>query len=391
MSQDISRRQFVRTTLLTGFGIAAAGGASWPAFAASQALVPGKEKLIIRSLRFYDLETPAYLLESWITPVNLFFVRNHMSEPTEFDAASYPLKVSGEVENPLQLTLAELRNMGHATVANTLECAGNGRAFYQPHVPGVQWELGAVGNAQWTGPRLKDVLTRAVVKSSGKFVAFFGLDEPPSKVPKFVRGIPIEKAMDADTLLALQMNGATLTKHHGYPVRALTPGWIGAASCKWLAEIRVLDKEYEGNFMKPGYRMPVNPVTKGGDIIGDTTPITGLNVKSLITHPQDGMKVKASHAVQISGVAWAGEADITAVEISEDAGRTWQQTQLGRDQSKYAWRLWQYVWRPAQPGEYTLMARASDNKGRTQPDDPRWNPSGYLWNGIQRVRVHVES
>jgi len=143
--------------------------------------------------------------------------------------------------------------------------------------------------------------------------------------------------------------------------------------------------------MKPGYRMPVNPVTKGGDIIGDTTPITGLNVKSLITHPQDGMKVKASHAVQISGVAWAGEADITAVEISEDAGRTWQQTQLGRDQSKYAWRLWQYVWRPAQPGEYTLMARASDNKGCTQPDDPRWNPSGYLWNGIQRVRVHVES
>jgi hypothetical protein len=111
---------------------------------------------------------------------------------------------------------------------------------------------------------------------------------------------------------------------------------------------------------------------------------------SLITHPQDGMKVKASHAVQISGVAWAGEADITAVEISDDAGRTWQQTQLGRDQSKYAWRLWQYVWRPAQPGEYTLMARASDNKGRTQPDDPGWNPSGYLWNGIQRVRVHVE-
>src|ERR1041385_5726529 len=137
MSQDISRREFVRTTLLTGFGIAAAGGASWPAFAASQALVPGKEKLIIRSLRFYDLETPAYLLKSWITPVDLFFVRNHMSEPTEFDAASYRLKISGEVENPLQLTLAELRNMGHATVVNTLECAGNARAFYQPHVPGV--------------------------------------------------------------------------------------------------------------------------------------------------------------------------------------------------------------------------------------------------------------
>ena len=378
-------------SLLTGAGLAIASGVSWPEFADAQALVPGKEKLIIRSLRFYDLETPVNLLDSWITPVNLFFVRNHMSEPTEFDAETYRLKISGEVEHPLELTLAELRKMTPATVTNTLECAGNGRAFYEPHVPGVQWQRGAVGNARWTGPRLKDLLDRAGVKSTGKFVAFFGLDEPPEKVPKFVRGVPIGNAMDPDTLLATQMNGAALSKHHGYPVRALAPGWIGAASCKWLADIRVLDKEYEGNFMKPGYRMPNNPVTKGGDIIGDTTPITRLNVKSLITRPSDGTKVKAGRPVQLSGVAWAGDADITKVDVSTDGGQSWQPAQLGKDHEKYAWRLWQYAWKPAKAGEYMVMDRASDGTGRVQPDEPGWNPSGYLWNGIEKVKFHVEA
>jgi sulfite oxidase len=386
----ISRRDFLEKGLLTSAGLAIASRVPWPELADAQALVPGKEKLIIRSLRFYDLETPVNLLDSWITPVNLFFVRNHMSEPTEFDAGSYRLKVSGEVDHPLELTLAELRKMSPATVTNTLECAGNGRAFYQPHVPGVQWQRGAVGNARWTGPRLKDVLDRAGVKSTGKFVAFFGLDEPPEKVPKFVRGIPIEKAMDPDTLLAMQMNGAPLTKHHGYPVRALTPGWIGAASCKWLNDVRVLNKEYEGNFMKPGYRMPNNLVTKGGDIIGDTTPITRLNVKSLITHPSDGTKVKVGRPVQISGVAWAGDADVTKVEVSTD-GQSWQPAQLGKDHDKYSWRLWQYAWKPAKAGEYTILVRASDSTGRVQPDEPGWNPSGYLWNGIERVKFYVEA
>ena len=386
----ISRRDFVTNALLTGAGFVASRLA-FPKLAAAQTLVPGKDKLLIRSLRFYDLETPANLLNSWITPVNLFFVRNHMSEPTEFDAESYRLKVSGEVEQPLELSLEQLRKMPVSTVTNTLECAGNGRAFYRPHVPSVQWERGAVGNARWTGPRLRDVLSRARVKSTGKFVAFFGLDEPPAKVPKFVRGIPIEKAMDPDTLLALRMNDAPLPKHHGYPLRALTPGWIGAASCKWLADIRVLDKEYEGNFMNPAYRMPVNPVAKGGDILGDTTPITRLNVKSLITHPIDGTKLKMGQPIHFSGVAWAGESDVTKVEISPDGGQSWLAAQLGRDQAKYAWRLWQYAWKPAKAGEYTVMARARDSTGRVQPDEGVWNPSGYLWNGIERVKFHVEA
>jgi sulfite oxidase len=385
----ISRRDFLGKTLLTGAGLALASRIGWPDFAAAQSLVPGKEKLIIRSLRFYDLETPVHLLDSYITPVNLFFVRNHMSEPTEFDAETYRLKVGGEVEHPLELTLSDLKKMETATVTNTLECAGNGRALYEPHVPGVQWQRGAVGNARWTGPRLKDLLDRAGVKSTGKFVAFFGLDEPPAKVPKFVRGIPLEKAMDPDTLLAMQMNGAPLPKHHGYPVRALTPGWIGAASCKWLTDIRVLDKEYEGNFMKPGYRMPNNPVTKGGDIIGDTTPITRLNVKSLIT--TEGAKRKSGRPIVVKGMAWAGESDVSRVDISTDEGRSWQPAQLGADYAKYAWRQWQYSWTPAKPGAHVVMARATDSTGRVQPAEPGWNPSGYLWNGIEQVKFYVEA
>ena len=378
-----SRRDFLEKALLSGAAFSLAGAAPW---LLAQSVSPG---MIVRSQRFVDMETPPELLRSWITPVDAFFVRNHMSEPVTFDAEAYTLRVTGEVEKPLSLSLPQLRKLAAATVTNTLECAGNGRAFYEPHLPGVQWRLGAVGNARFSGPRLRDVLQQAGVKPTGKFVAFLGLDEPPSKVPKFVRSIPIEKALDADTLLAMQMNGAPLTKHHGYPVRALVPGWIGAASCKWLAEIQVLDHEFDGNFMKPGYRMPNHPVPPGGSVdVKDTHPVTALNVKSLITSPSDGATQKRG-PVNITGVAWAGEADVTKVEISTDGGATWQAAQLGADHAKYAWRLFKHSWSPRSAGDFTLMARATDSAGRVQPMQPDWNPSGYLWNGVEKVRIHV--
>jgi len=383
MSSLVSRRQFLEKSLLSGAALALAGAAPW---LWAQEVSP---EMIIRSQRFVDLETPVELFHSWITPVGSFFIRNHMSEPVTFDADGYRLKVTGEVEKPVALSLQQLQKLSTATVTNTLECAGNGRAFYEPRVPGVQWSMGAVGTARFTGPRMKDVLEQAGVRSSSKFVAFKGLDEPPSKVPQFIRSIPIEKALDPDTLLATKMNGAPLTKHHGYPVRALVPGWIGAASCKWLAEIQVLDHEFDGNFMKPGYRMPNNPVPPGGAVdVKDTHPVTGLNVKSLITSPVDGARQQRG-PVRISGVAWAGEADVTKVEISADGGVSWQAAQLGSDQAKYSWRLFHAAWMPKSGGDFTIMARATDSKGRVQPAQPDWNPSGYLWNGIQKVRVHV--
>jgi DMSO/TMAO reductase YedYZ molybdopterin-dependent catalytic subunit len=353
--------------------------------------VPGKEGMIVRSARFLDLEMPMEDLKTWITPVPHFFVRNHMHEPSTLDPSTWALTISGEVENPLTLSLADLKKLEPHSVINALECAGNGRAFQQPHVPGVQWERGAVGTARFSGPRMRDLLQRARVKNTGKHVMFRGLDEVPSKVPAFIRSIPLEKATDADTLVALEMNSAPLAKHHGFPARALVPGWIGAASCKWLAEIKVLDKEFEGNFMKPGYRMPNQPVQPGADVNPDDThPITALNVKSIIAGPIDNSIVR-SRSVRIRGAAWAGEADVARVEVSTDGGSTWHLAQLGREQSKYAWRLWNYSWRAPRSGDYTILSRAADSQGRTQPQTAAWNPSGYLYNAIDRVKIHVQA
>src|SRR5438067_9009442 len=308
-----SRRDFLRSVSL---GLAGASIAyprlNWASDSASQS-VPGKEGMILRSFRFLDLEAPPEFLNNWITSVPHFFVRNHMFEPTTLDAHEWRLNISGAVDKPITLSLADLGKFESHSVINTLECAGNGRAFHDPHVPGIQWQKGAVGNARFGGPRLRDLLQRAGVKSSGKHVMFRGLDEVPGKVPPFIRSIPIEKAMDPDTLVATEMNALPLEKHHGFPERALVPGWIGAASCKWLTEIKVLDKEFEGNFMNPGYRLPNQPVAPGADVNPDDThPITALSVKSIIAAPIANATLR-SRAVHIQVAAWAGDADITSV------------------------------------------------------------------------------
>jgi sulfite oxidase len=384
----ISRRDFLKST---SAALAVAGVMhpllSWGTD--DSVVVPGKDGMIVRSLRFVDLEMPPEYANSFITPVPHFFVRNHMHEPSTLEAADWSLTIGGEVEKPLTLSLADLAKLEPHTVTNTLECAGNGRAFQSPRVPGVQWQRGAVGTARFTGPRLRDVLQRAGVKPTGKHVMFHGLDEVPGKVPPFIRSIPLEKATDADTLIALQMNSAALTKHHGFPARALVPGWVGAASCKWLSEIRVLDKEFDGNFMNPGYRMPNQPIKPGETVKPeDTHPVTALGVKSIIASPTDGASLK-SRSIHIQGVAWAGEGDITSVEISTDGGASWQAAQLGKDHAHYAWRLWSYAWKAPKSGDYAIRSRATDSQGRTQPEIAVWNPSGYLYNAIDQVKIHV--
>jgi sulfite oxidase len=360
------------------------------AWAQKQAVeVPGEEGMLLRSFRFIDLESPVEYFNTWLTPVPHFFVRNHMHEPSELDADTWRLSLGGEVKKPLTLNLAELSKIETHSVVNTLECAGNGRSLHRPQVPGIQWGKGAVGTARFSGPRLRDVLQRAGVKPTGKHVMFRGLDEVPGKVPPFIRSIPIEKALDGDTLVATHMNGLPLTKHHGFPARALVPGWIGAASCKWLTEIKVLDAEFVGNFMNPGYRLPNQPV-KPGDAIKpeDTHPVTTLSVKSVIAGPSDGASLKAGK-VTVHGAAWAGEADIAKVEISTDSGASWSPAKLGREQAHYAWRMWSYDWKAGKSGDYTILSRATDNQGRTQPESAVWNPSGYLYNAVDQVKIHV--
>jgi DMSO/TMAO reductase YedYZ molybdopterin-dependent catalytic subunit len=395
-----SRRNFLKQM----FGGALAVGAAPSLVARALALpqsgstekpgidMPGEDGLIVRSFRFVDLETPVEYFNTWLTPVPHFFVRNHMHEPSELNGdvanSDWRLTVGGEVDKPFALTFSELSKLETHSVVNTLECAGNGRSLHRPQVPGIQWGKGAMGTARFSGPRLRDVLQRAGIKPTGKHVMFRGLDEVPGKVPAFIRSIPIEKALDSDTLIATHMNGARLTKHHGFPARALVPGWIGAASCKWLTEIKVLDAEFVGNFMSPGYRMPNQPI-KPGDAVKpeDTHPLTALNVKSVIAGPLEGARLKAGK-VAVHGAAWAGENNIAKVEVSTDGGTSWNAAGLGHDEARYAWRLWNYAW-TARSGDYTVLSRATDSEGRTQPATALWNPSGYLYNAVDQVKIHV--
>jgi len=386
----ISRRNFLKGAS----GMALAVPAFYPllGWAAGEAdvLMQGKDGLIVRSSRFLDLETPVEYFNTWLTPAEHFFVRNHMHEPSTLDPALWKLSIGGEVKKPYSLSLAELSQVASHAVVNTLECAGNGRAFHNPKVPGVQWEKGAVSTGRFSGPRLGEILERAGVKPTGKHVMFRGLDEIPGKVPAFIRSIPIEKALEGDTLVATHLNGAPLPKHNGFPARTLVPGWIGAASCKWLTEIKVLDKEFEGNFMSPGYRMPNQPVKPGEAVRPeDTHPVTALNVKSLIVSPSEG--TLRSRPLNIQGVAWAGEADVVGVEVSADGGTSWQAAELGNEKAHYAWRLWNFKWKPAQAGDCVIASRATDSQGRVQPAAPVWNPSGYLNNAVDQVKIHVQA
>jgi len=383
-----------RRSLLSGFARAAAMAAvaplaPWSAAAAAAQGVTGKDRLIVRAARPQDLETPVALLDSWITPNDLFFVRSHLYTP-EVALGAWRLAVDGEVARPVTLTFDDLRRMPQVTLTATLECAGNGRANFSPPVAGVQWQKGAVGTARWTGVRLADVLTRAGVQPSGRFVLLDGADVPLGAMPDFVRQLPIAKAMDPDTLLAIEMNGAPIPIPNGFPVRAIVPGWEGAYSMKWLTGVRVLSQEHDSFWIKTAYRYPTRRVAPGAAVPPEhMAPVMGLAVKSLITSPGDG--AKTAGAVTIRGMAWAGEANITGVDVSTDGGSTWVPARLGTEQARYTWRQFALEWHPAAAGSYVVMSRAADDTGRVQPVVPQWNPSGYLWNAIDQVRVDVDA
>jgi DMSO/TMAO reductase YedYZ molybdopterin-dependent catalytic subunit len=383
-----SRRDFIAGAGRLGAGVALSPLLPDSAFA--QNVVKGKEKLIVRSIRPEDLETPVSLLNTRITPNDLFYVRHH-SYAAKVNLNEWKLAVDGAVDNPLTFTLDDLKKMPKATVTVTLECAGNGRAFYDPPVAGIQWEKGAVGTARFAGARLADVLKKAGVKAAGKYVAMNGADNPVGKMPDFIRNLPLEKALHADTILAYEMNGEPLPSLHGFPLRAVAPGWEGAYSVKWLTHVQVIDKEHEGFFVKTAYRYPNRRVAPG-EVVDpkDMVPLTGLVVKSFINSPLEGAKFKAGK-VRVTGFAWAGELNIAKVDVSMDNGSTWFPARLGKERERYAWQSFEYEFNLAQPGSYLLMARATDDQGNVQPVAPQWNPSGYLWNVIDKVRINVEA
>lgn len=351
--------------------------------------IAGKRPMILHNDRPEDLETPLRYFDSWVTPVDAFFVRQHLPRPAPIDPAAYRLKINGLVGKECNLTLADLEKLPQHTVPATLECTGNGRGFYTPKVPGIQWGRGAVGNAEWSGPRLSDVLKLAGVDAKAKFLEIDGADTGVAQTPDFVRSMPMQKVMHPATLLALKMNGET-PAIHGVPARLIVPGWDGTSWVKWVVRLTPTAAMSGGFFMNPAYRYPKYPVTPGTAARPeDLEVVEGMPVKSTLTAPEDGARIPFG-PVTIKGFAWAGENAIERVEVSTHGGLKWEAAQLSPQKLPFAWRLFTLNWTPRAPGYHTIMARAVDTAGNEQPIVPPWNPSGYLWNGIDRIGVTVE-
>ena len=328
---------------------------------------------------------------SYITPIDQFFVRTHVYTP-RVDIGGWRLSVEGDVMNALTLTMADLRRLPSVELVSVLECAGNGRRFYEPSMPGLQWGHGAVGNGRWRGVRLADVLRRAGVRASAKEILFNGADVPIGSMPDFQRSIPIARAWHPSTLLAYEMNGETLPIEHGFPLRVVVPGWAGDSWIKWVSSISVLDRPHDGFWMARAYRHPGRPVEPGSAVSPEQTePVSSLRVKSIITEPGEASSARTGAPITIRGAAWSGDAGpVTAVDVSVDAGRTWRAATMRRDQrTEFGWRLWEFQWTPPRDAYYTVLARARDAAGSMQPLAQEWNPSGYLWNVVPRVGINV--
>jgi len=377
----ISRRGF-----LIASGVAALGVVRGPDGVAAQQPTsppppPGKDRLVVRSSRPINLETPLADLADYQTPESVFFVRNNY-DAQPVDPAQWSLKIEGEVENPMVLRLDDLRRFPVVAQDVTLECAGNGRAFHRPRASGIQWEHGAVGNARWTGVRLGDVLARARLRPSARHVAFNGSDQPPTpQAPDFIRSIPGWKALEPHTMIALEMNGRPLPHLHGGPARVVVPGFVGSASIKWLEQIMVLTDEFNGFYMKSNYTAPRVDNEK------EVYSLQSLEVKSLIVAPAEGARLPGGPTT-VWGWAWAGEGELTGIDVSTDGGQSWTAGKFVGPWERYSWRKWELAW-DTRPGSHVLMARASDSLGRVQPPSRAFNRLGYRWNVIHAVKVDV--
>jgi sulfite oxidase len=389
----VSRRQCLQL-LAAGLGAGIMDHHAGSAAVAAQNDPPRNETggLTVRVARPFDAETPVGQLASFLTPTDRFFVRSHFGPPAmeTIDQAHWRLTVGGAVERPLVFTMTSLRQFEPRTITAVLQCSGNGRAYHRPRVPGVQWERGAVGNAQWTGVRLRDVLEAVGVRAEGRHVQFQGADRPAvATVPLFVRSIPLEKALHPDTMLAYEMNGRPLPLLHGAPLRVMTPGWMAESCIKWLTDIVVREDEAKGYYMQTAYRVPAHTASSTTGVNTDgMVPVEVMTVKSLIVSPESGHHATVG-PVLIQGVAWAGEVRVANVELSMDDGKTWEPAQFLGEPQQYGWRQWRFIWPAKVPGTFTIVSRATDDRQTTQPPVSPWNPGGFLWNGWDRIAVQV--
>lgn len=355
---------------------------------------PQKRPLIRQTSRPPQLETPFEVFnDSVITPNDAFFVRYHLGNiPTAIDPATYRLRVGGLVGTPLELSLTDLKQQFGAPVelVAVTQCSGNSRGFFEPRVGGGQLGNGAMGNARWVGVPLKRILEKAGMQAGARQITFEGLDRPVLPgTPEFVKALDAAHALDGEVMLAYAMNGADLPMLNGYPVRLVVPGYYGTYWVKHLADIKVLNTEFDGFWMQKAYRIPDNDCacTPVGKAPEKTRPIGRHNVRSFITSLTDGSRVAKGQRVPVRGIAFDGGRGIRDVQFSADGGKTWRTASLGEDLGRYSFREWQADFTPEQTGAYVLKVRATNTAGETQPLDPLWNPSGYMRNVVETVRV----
>jgi DMSO/TMAO reductase YedYZ molybdopterin-dependent catalytic subunit len=350
--------------------------------------LPGKRPLIKRTFRPPNYETPVALFADPLTPNDAFYVRWHMGVP-DVDPRSWRLKIDGPAaRTSRELGMKDLHRLPRHEVVAVNQCSGNRRGLFEPHVPGVQWGYGAMGNARWTGARLKDVLESAGVAAGAIEVVADGADVPTLSGPDFAKSLPMWKALDPDTLVAWEMNGKPLPRWNGAPARLVVPGWTATYWVKAITRLSLLDKPFDGFWMKSAYRVPrglFGPSRFDTQDNEQTSPITDILVNSLVIAPPAGTALPVGRRTEVRGIAWDGGSGIRRVEVSLDGGKSRHEAALDEDLGRYAWRPWRFGVTPAHAGDVIVLARAIAGDGSTQAEMLIANPAGYHHNVVQRV------
>jgi DMSO/TMAO reductase YedYZ molybdopterin-dependent catalytic subunit len=402
--RTIDRRGFVKGA--GAFGAVLAASPAWAEDSVNLSLpggpderelttgFPQKGSMILQRTRPPLLETPFAVFDRGVfTPNDQFFVRWHWAViPEQVDVATFRLAVRGHVNSALSLSMADVLALPRFEIAAVNQCSGNSRGLFEPRVPGGQWENGAMGNAKWTGVRLRDVLDRAGVKAGAVAVRFDGLDEPVvDGAPDFKKSLDIDHARDGEVMLAYQMNGEQLPLLNGFPVRLIVPGWYSTYWVKMLSDIEVLDAPDDDFWMATAYRIPDTPGAnvKPGETGFKTVPINRMVPRSFFTNVTDATTVKPGGPVPVRGIAFGGDRGVAKVDLSADGGRTWRPTVLGHDEGTYSFRRWTAEVTAPASGSLTLMARCTNTAGAEQPAVPNWNSGGFMRNVIESVRLTV--
>ncbi|WP_276131938.1 molybdopterin-dependent oxidoreductase [Polluticoccus soli] len=357
-------------------------------------VTPGKKPLRLLTERPYNLETPLKYFQLDLTPNDVFFIRWHLPTPPEaVSEDTFRLRIHGNTSRPLALSMHDLRTKftPYKMVA-VCACSGNARSLFKPGVPGAQWVNGGMGNAEWTGVKLKDILAMAGARPGSKFVSFNGLDQPvfPS-TPDFVKSLEYSHAIGGEVMVAYEMNGEPLPLLNGYPLKLVVPGWYATYWVKMLSDITVHRDSFKGFWMDKAYLVPRN--SRNGNeqpkaLAKDMVPINKLDVRSIFVSPDSGTILRPGRTYELQGLAMDDGTGIVKVEISNNKGKTWTEAKLDPSLGKYSWRRWRYNFTPSVVGPVEFVVKATNAAGDTQPWH-QWNRSGYMRNEIESLTLTV--